>query len=620
MTPRARKIRAICRATVCNALAILIGAALSASVLASDLRAYFDRKSVYEGDTVTLVIESTSGTLGQPDLTDLDADFDLLGTSRSTSISIVNGQRTDTVRLLVTLAPKRTGTIEVPALKVGGKATQPLSLQVSEIPESGSGSGGDDVFLELDIDLESGEPMVQQQLPLTLRLFTGVPLLQGSLEDPRAAGALITKLGEDRKYSTRRNGREYQVVERHYTLSPERSGELRITPVAFEGSVRSERGRGRGSSVGGPFNDPFFDRFFQGGPLSGDPFGILERGERVSVRSRGITLDVKARPGGYGGEHWLPAESVEIADSWAENPPELQVGEPVTRTLTLRAKGLSGPQIPEIEIPVADGLRVYPEKTESDTRSDGETVYGISTQGVTLIPSRAGELMIPEIRVTWWDTVEQRERVARVPGWTLNAKGGSALGQAPEPPTKSAARLVQSAVPEAQEQSRQPMPETAAAEPGMEGRYLVGGAVLSLLLVTGIAVLRRLRRRKLDAASVTQRLPADPDIARTSGAAARKALRVACEANDARGAAKALLDWADAIWREDAPRNLGALGDRLVCGSDEVRELERRLYAPGSHTWDGGGLWRALQGELLDVRASKQRRSDALEPLYPQRT
>lgn len=606
---------------VSKALAILFALFLSASALASDLRAYFDRDSVYEGDTVTLVIESTGGTLGPPDLSALGADFDLLGTSRSTNISIVNGQRTDTARLLVTLAPKRTGTIEVPPVPVGGEQTQSLSLQVSEVPEEGAGSGGDDILVELDVDLDSGEPMVQQQVPLKVRLFTAVPLLQGSLEDPRAEGALVTKLGEDRQYSARRDGREYQVVERHYTLSPERSGELRIPPVSFEGSVRSTRGR-RGGSAGGPFNDPFFDRFFQGGSLSGDPFGMFERGERVSARSRGITLDVKARPGAYGGDHWLPAQALEIVDSWAENPPELRVGAPVTRTLTLQAKGLSGPQIPEIELPATDGLRVYPEKTKSETRSDGETVYGISSQAVTLIPSKAGELAIPEIRVTWWDTAEQGERVASVPGWTLTVEGGSAPEQTPPPSTKTPVGSAQSSAPEEQEpvQAREPIPDAVAADPQTDGPYLASGAALSLLLLAAFAGLLLYRRRRTDPAAARQAPRADPDGSRGDGSVARQALRVACAANDARGAAKALLDWAQATWLTDVPRNLASLAERLESGADEVLDLERCLYAPESGAWRGEGLWRALQGELKDARAARQRHSEALEPLYPYRT
>lgn len=594
---------------------------LSTSARAEDVRAYFDRKSVYDGDTVTLIVESTTGALASPDLSGLGADFDLLGTSQSTNISIVNGQRTDTVRLLVTLAPKRVGVIEVPPIPVGGDQTGHLTLEVREVPEDGTSSAGADIMVELEIRAESGELLVQQQVPLTVRLLTRVPLVQGNLEDPRAEGALVTKLGEDREYSTHRDGRDYRVVERHYTLSPERSGELRIPPLVFEGTVRSDKAR-RGGGGGTPFNDPFFDRFFQDGPLSRDPFGMFDRGKPVSARSRAVTLDVKARPGDYAGDHWLPAQALEIVDSWTRNPPELRVGEPVTRTLTLQAKGLSGPQIPEIEIPDGPGLRVYPEKTESETRSDGKTVYGVSRQGVTLIPARAGELAIPEIQVTWWDTVAQEERVTRVPGWTMTVADGSGAGVAARPAAQPAAQPSAESESDAQESAEAPtpIPEVATPPAKIDPRYLAGGGLLLALLLTAGWALNRRRRGGREPGPNLQVPPIDRDGMRVQGSEAKKALRKACDADDAPGAAKALLAWAEATWPVDAPRNLGTLVPRLVRGADEVRELERRLYAPESGRWGGAALWRALRDGLSDADRSERAQSEVLEPLYPRRT
>jgi hypothetical protein len=595
-------------------LSALFGAAPSVAAPAGDLRAYFDRKSVYEGDTVTLIIEATGGKLGQPDLSSLGADFDLLGTSQSTNISIVNGRRTDTVRLLVTLAPRRTGTIEVPSIDVGGEKTTPLTLEVSEVPEGGSVSVGDDIFVELEAGSDSRALMVQQQVPLTVRLFSALPLLSGTLDPPRVAGAVVTKLGEDREYITSRDGRRYRVVERRYTLSPERSGELRIPPVAFEGSVRASKGRG-GRIGGGLFDNPFFDGFFNDDPLSTDPFSMFDRGRPVSARSRAVTLNVEARPGEYAGDHWLPAQTLEISDSWAQSPPQLRVGEPVTRNLTLRAKGLSGPQIPEIEIPAAAGLRAYPEKTRSETRSDGETVFGISRQGVTLIPSRAGELVVPEIRVTWWDTVAKKARIAKVPGWTLTVEAGSGGEVAPLPTPQPA----QSPTPRQRDDPAANLGAAAGEDATITPRILAAGALVLVLLLAGVRALRRNRRQGSGERQVGQVQAANRDGPRVNGAWARKALHIACEENDAHGAAKALLDWAEAIWPGGAPRNLGSLRARLVHGGEEVRALERHLYAPQPGAWKGEDLWQALRCGMSDASPAQQAPSDLLEPLYPPR-
>lgn len=627
MSPEVSTYREAALSVFSNLLAFLLAATLSTAVLAGDLRAYFDRQSVYEGDTVTLVIETMSGTLGQPDLSGLEADFDRLGTSQSTNISIVNGKRTDTIRLLISLAPRHTGTIEVPSIAVGDERTGPLTLRVNEVPEAGTGSSGDDIFVEMEIDTDSGGLMVQQQAGLRVRLFAAVPLIDGNLEDPRADGALVTKLGEDRHYDTKRDGRDYRVIERHYSLSPERSGELRVAPIRFEGRMRAEGDR-YSRSGRGLFNDPFFDRFFQGSPLSRDPFGMLEQGKRISARSRGITLEVKPRPGDYAGDHWLPAQELAIQDSWSENPPELRVGEPVTRTLTLQAKGLSGPQIPQIELPAMPGLRVYPEKGSSESRSDGETVYGISRQNLTLIPTRAGTVEIPEIRASWWDTVAQRERTTTVPGWTLKVAGGGQPGIEVEPMTQSRVEHEVHPSPSPLDQvpdeagpgSKQPVP-LADESTDAEHLYLIGGTILSVLLLAGSATWTLRRRNRIGpSAGLDQRTrTTDRDDPPIQGSKARKALRLACEANDASGAARALLDWAKATWPEDAPRNLGALSTRLDQGTAELDKLEQYLYAPASSNWDGATLWQVLQEGLSDTPATERQRAETLEPLYPRR-
>lgn len=619
MRPKTSNARKTALPLLATLLPLLLAAMLSTAALAGDLRAYFDRTSVYEGDTVTLVIETTGGALGQPNLSGLGADFDLLGTSRSTNISIVNGKRTDTVRLLITLVPRRMGSIAVAPIQVGSERTGTLELQVSEVPKAGSGGGGDDIFVEMEIGSESGTLMVQQQVSLTVRLFTAVPVIQGNLESPRADGALVTKLGEDRRYDTRRNGRDYQVVERRYSLSPERSGELRIPPVRFEGRLRTNQGR-RGESSRSLFDDPFFDRFFQNSPLSRDPFGMLDRGKRVSARSRAIALDVKARPEGYAGDHWLPARELEIVDSWAENPPEPRVGEPVTRTLTLQAKGLSGPQIPEIEIPATPGLRAYPEKTGSETHSDGETVYGISRQGLTLIPTQAGELTIPEIRVTWWDTDAQHERIAIVPGWSLTVTGEARTGAKPE--ADPAPTADHEAAGQVNQEAGGHAP-TDSLVTWLDRLALIGGGSLLALLLVAATVwgLGRQRRSQRDSGPARRPPIADLDGLRLPSSKARKALRLACEANDAPAAAKALLDWADTTWPGDAPRNLGSLHTRLPRGADRVRELERALYAPAtSGHWNGAALWRALRGGMSDAPIGEQGQAGTLEPLYPRRS
>ena len=632
--------------------AILLGLVLAAppaAVLAGDLRARFDRQQVHEGDTVTLTIEKDgTGSAGSPDLSALKQDFDVLGTSSGTQIRIVNGARSDTTSWQVTLSPKRTGVLTVPPIAIGSDSTPALTLTVSALPQGALGSPGDDVFVELEVG-EGGQAqtagvLVQQQVPVTVRLYSARPLLSGDLSEPRVEDAVVAKLGEDRQYRTQRQGREYQVVERRYSLSPEKSGELRIPPVVFKGTARASPSQAqsqaqRRGSQGWAFDAPGFDRFFQdpdldrffGNALGGrDPFGMFERGEAVRAQSKGVDLKVRSRPEGVAAAHWLPAQGLDITDSWTEDPPQLRVGEPVTRTLTLNAKGLSGAQVPEVRLPEVDGLRVYPEKTEAETRTDGETVFGVSKQTFTLIPSRAGSFAVPEVRVTWWDTAAQQERVATLPAWNLQAEGGQAeaapkgtAGPAPAGPLPAPA----ADTPEAQESAAAGVADPRP--PYLRPRFLAGLALVLLGILGALALQRRRRGRAAGVVRAERSLgpktggPSRPPAVHRQPeepSAVKRALREACEANDPQGAARALLRWAEAVWPEAPPRSLGALAIRITPGAVEpLKALELRLYARGGETWEGAPLWEALKDGLAPAGRSEAQAADGLAPLYPVR-
>ena len=407
---------------------------------------------------------------------------------------------------------------------MGTERTQPLSLTVAAAPQGALGQPGDNLFVEVEVGegnraLSEGV-MVQQQVPLTVRLFSARPLVGGDLSEPRVADAVISKLGEDRQYRTQRDGRDYAVVERRYSLSPEKSGDLQIPPIVFKGSVRSAQGQNQRRGIpGGVFDDPGLDRFFQAPALErffggSDPFAAFDRGEPVRAQSKALDLRVQARPDGVAGSNWLPAQGLEIADSWTQNPPQLRVGEPVSRTLTLTAKGLAGAQIPAVDLPAVDGLRVYPEQTQHETRTDGETIYGVSHQGLTLIPSQAGALAIPEVRVTWWDTTAQREQVATLPAWNLEveAAAGQAAAQplATAPgPRQTAATQPAPAVPppdqapgnaQAGQTPSQGADQTAAPGPARIPFYQRPNVYVGLaLVIAGMVGLIVLRRRRAEA-------------------------------------------------------------------------------------------------------------------------
>ena len=582
---------------------------LEAPDLWAGVRATLDRNSLHEGDTVVLTIEADGRHQGgQPDLSVLGVDFDILGTRSSQQVQIVNGKRSDKTQWHVELEPKRTGTLVVPAIKVGNTATQPLTIEVVRQPEHVAGDARSELFVEVEVEPAGLTPYVQQQILYTVRLYTRLPLTGGTLADPRPEQAIVERLGKDIQYQTTLDGQRYQVIERHYAIFPEQSGPLTIPPVSFTGRVATRAARSNPATHMGSMleqffgGNPFDDSFFSGSSL-GNP------GKRVRTRGQPVTLDVKPRPASYTGSHWLPGEQLELRDSWVENSPEFRVGEPVTRTITIEARGLAASQLPEIKIPEIAGMRVYPEQPVSESRTDGTRVYGHSEQSIAFVPSRAGRSHLPEIRLTWWDVKTGREAHAVLPAWEVNVL--PATGE--NPATPAAPRPVAE-----QTVHRDAIPPTTqdwTARLQSSRGWLAG--IAGLILLGLLVVWRRLRGNKEDHGSATIVKPAAVAVLPDSGEA-RRTLQSACKMNDPQAAARALLDWAVTEWPGDVPRNLGAIAKRLGSGGEAIRALDQQLYAPAAMPWDGEAFWNILKQGLQHKTDAHSSAEGGLAPLYPE--
>ena len=109
--------------------------------------ASLDRSTIGLGETVTLNIEVGDQSADEPDLSPLSADFTILGTSTNHSLSIVNGRREAHTILGVALRPRREGHLTIPALRIGGQQTQPVSLEVATSSDNNASAADRPVVL-----------------------------------------------------------------------------------------------------------------------------------------------------------------------------------------------------------------------------------------------------------------------------------------------------------------------------------------------------------------------------------------------------------------------------------------------------------------------------------------
>lgn len=601
-------------------LSMLLLAAAS-SVWAA-VSARLDRNSVALGQPLTLTIQSDGKSADtQPDLAPLRKDFDVLGTSKSSEIRIVNFHRSDSVRWTIQLLPRHAGNVEVPPLAVGAEQTAALTLAVGQpatAPGTTAGASGDassaSAFIETDA-AAAGKPVyVQQQVPYTVRLFVDGSVRSGDLLAPTSPDAVIEQLGDEQRSTTTLKGHDYTVIERHYAISPEKSGTLTIEPATFRGQAVAPAAQADdpGDDMMAEMlrNTPFANNpIFRNRMLGGFAGAALRP---VGASGQPLTLDVRPRPAAAQ-DQWLPAERIVLHDSWADAAPAFKAGEPVTRTLTIEAKGLAASQIPPLKLSQPANAHIYPDAPVNQSRTDGRAIYGTSKQTVTYIPTAAGALDVAPVDLAWWDTNDNVQRHAELPARSFHVEPGAAAAGTTPAPVAGAAT---SAAPGA---ARTPVPPEAAPAPWQVRAtdalrsHWQALASLAVILLAGALGWWLLRRRTLPDATPHALAAAAP-----RERASRRALERACRAGDSHSAARALLDMARAEWPARPPRGLGELAERLEAGAAEVRALDRSLYGGAASAWDGTALWRALGNGLRPQRTSATGGAhDDLAPLYP---
>ncbi|MDE2084395.1 MAG: protein BatD [Xanthomonadaceae bacterium] len=533
---------------------------ICAGAQAASARAWLDRNTMQLGETVTLNVQVEGDAQArQPDFSALAGDFDMTGTQSSTSVNIVNGKTSSSVLWAVGLSPRHTGTFTIPALNVAGQHTQPLTLVVSP-PSANAAQPGGDVFVEAQADPLS--PYVQQQVLLTVKLYFAVNLVDGNLDDPQVKGAVVRKLGQDSRYSAQVGGRSYNVVERHYALTPEQNGTLSVPPIVF-----------RGHSV-----DPNGGGFF------------FNQGRAIGAQSSAIALNVRPRPAASGNDTWLPARSMSLTATGIDASTRAQVGEPLTLTLRLEAQGLGFEQLPKLELPSIDGADIYPDKPVTQDKDDGQWLYGVRERKFAIVPNRSGPLTLPPISIVWWDTAHDSAQTTQVPSITLNvqpAAGGNGTSAPPIVQSTQLSQLAQAAV----------APKTSSAAPAFADTTelrlwrtaaFVAIALWASTLLAWIAWLLARRGRQSFPAST---LPV-PDPT-----SVRRAFIDACKREDLPAAGRALLAWA----RQSRPelRNLGELA-RAVSDpgqSAAIVDLQRTCFGAGGQNHPSGSdLYRSFAG------------------------
>ena len=396
----------------------LLLVSITKNTFAQSFEATVNRNIVPEGETFVLTLELKDvDTSSSPDLSALNNDFMVLSVSNSYRTNIINSEVSKSRQWNLVMIPKKSGDITIPEMELVGYKTKPISLKVTTAAEEDKLVKSEDVNspkFKITGSIDNSAPYVQEQINYQLKIYD-IGGLQGSSPNfvtNNNDDWIIRILGEPQIENKIINGRTLREITFDYALFPQKSGELTIPPAQFNGYYLTKSTR----------TDPFArffeeDDFFAGFGMN----TVFANKNPVVLNTKPIKVDVKSAVSGS--KWWLPAKDLKLSAEFNDPKPKFTIGEPVSRTIYMKATGVLDINLPEIDFVSVDGVKQYPEKPITEMIVSGTDVVSISKISNVYIPSKSGEITLPKIEVKWFNTKSNSFEIASIPEYKINVGG-----------------------------------------------------------------------------------------------------------------------------------------------------------------------------------------------------
>jgi hypothetical protein len=389
---------------------MVLGCLLSsaASVSAEDFRveASVDRRGVGKGETLALTLTVYGADrVSEPDLSVIEG-FQVIGSSSSRNISIVNMKMSRSLNLQYTLLAVQEGEYVLGpfTVKAGDETydTEPIKVAVTaaqgslQRPPSGRQTQGqaDDDLVLLTASVDRTRAYVGQQITYTLEFAYRVRLLEDTQYiPPDHTGFWFEDLGESGPAIETIDGVRYYVITKRTAFFPISSGRFTIG----EAGIRYIAG-----SLDPFSRDPFslFGR---------DPLGAFGR-RQGAAKSEPIGIEVLPLP-----EVGKPADfsgAVGRFDlSVSPSAKEVGVGESLTLSLRVRGRG-NIKSIGDIALPEFNDFRVFAPKARESLNTEGGFVGGEKVFDLVLVPQNPGDYRLGGFRFSYFDPTSETYAVS----------------------------------------------------------------------------------------------------------------------------------------------------------------------------------------------------------------
>ncbi len=370
---------------------------------------------------VTFTINAGGGNFTPPDF----GTFGVLsGPNQSSSVQIINGNRTQSYTISYILVSTKTGKYSIPPaeINVNGKVqkTDPISIEVVDKNPNGSNAQkqrqnerkeqgeelSDYVFIKSFVDKKSA--YVGEKITVTYKLYSKLSLAGINLESLPALNGFwsqdLRSVYDQIELSTEYiDGETYQVAELQQTvLYPQRSGKLEIDPLSMKITVqvRSRRARSMFESM----------------------FGSYERKE-VITKSSPIPIEIKPLP-----KQGKPADfsgAVGQFDfSLIASKNSVKSNEAIDFKVVLKGNG-NLPLIGAPKINFPPDFEVYDPETKNNFKTSFSGSKGSKEFNYLVIPRHSGSFKIDPLSFSYFDLATKSYKTIKTEPISIEVEKGA---------------------------------------------------------------------------------------------------------------------------------------------------------------------------------------------------
>ncbi|MDR1694688.1 MAG: BatD family protein [Lactobacillaceae bacterium] len=561
-----------------------------------------NRTEVPAGELFVLILSYDGPAVNdEPDLSPLDKNFTTYSVSSNSSSRVVNNAIITNEKWELSLISNATaGEIEIPAIKMGNLATNPLSIKISAAASSSAlanPGGYEDLNNQrpkyaIRAKVDNNSPYVQQQIKYSVIVEDGGSSLQ--ISEPQFADniknewIIRTLRNPEVTIETTPEKRSYRKIVFNYAIFPQKSGVIKLPEARIDGYYVTQSKRR--NIAGDIFSDIFKDEF---GELENILNDVFAQKNPVILRTQPNSVEVKPNPHIQNLDWWLPAKSVKISSKWETPASEFKVGEAIGRTIQIEAVGAIDSQLPNIKLKEIEGVKQYPEKPvllSSINYNDVTSVLEISN---VYIPTKSGNITIPKIDIYWFNTLTNRLEKSTLPATLINVLPNENFKF-----EANASETVQKETPKMDNQSLLP-DEILNTGNKINNYIIVFAAFIAGIIITYLLLKPRKTTKNAD---------------KTYKIDYKKNVISAAKQNDFKSLRNNLLNWAGEHFKDDKILNLNDI-NKHISSKEFARELEiisANLYSGEPLDWNSSRFIKTF--EKIDYNKTIVNNNSAILP------